>query len=160
MEISIVNNNKNINELTVIKTARDIDSINDAASKGFWPLIKKVEKSDLIESKYRIDQDRETGHILCDGDYRSGYNSDKYKLVIDWTYYYPHNFKSPYAAYLIPKSLIKGQRVFIEDLIDDFVGGTWNQGNVYRLECCEAIWDGENLCIQYDPNEHCSSIIG
>jgi ribosomal protein S20 len=44
--------NKNSQELRVIKTARDKDSINRAAKSGLKPLIKKVEPSDKIRSKY------------------------------------------------------------------------------------------------------------
>ena len=40
--------NKNSQELRVIKTARDKDSINRAAKSGLNPLIKKVEPSDKI----------------------------------------------------------------------------------------------------------------
>ena len=45
----------------------------------------------------------------------------------------------PFAAYLIPRDLKAGERVFVEDLIEDFVGGEWNQGDVLRLDSCEAI---------------------
>mgnify|MGYP006087715007 CR=1 FL=1 len=158
--ITTTGESKNIKNLPVIKTARDFDSINEAARNGFWPLVKKIEKSHLIKKKYQLAQNKETGEINVSGDYRMGINSEADQLVIDWTYYYPHNFDSPYAAYLIPNNLKIGERVFIEDLIEDFVGATWNQGDVYRLESSEAIWDGENLCIQYDPNKHCSSFIG
>lgn len=152
--------NKNIENLTVIKTARDFDSINEAARNGFWPIIKKVQPSPLIKKKFGLVQCKETGQISISSDYRMGLNREGYQKVIDWTFYYPYNFKSPYAAYLIPDHLKIGERVFIEDLIEDIVGATWNQGDVYRLESCVAIWDGENLCIQYDPNEHCASFIG
>lgn len=30
--------------------------------------------------------------------------------AIDWTYYYPYNFESPFAAYLIPKDLHVGEQ--------------------------------------------------
>jgi len=45
--------------------------------------------------------------------------------VIDWTYYYPHNFTSPFAAYLGFTQNIKiGERVFIENLIEDYVSAS------------------------------------
>jgi|TARA_B110000902_G_scaffold218970_1_gene253077 hypothetical protein len=161
MEFSIKNNNKNINDLTVIKTARDIESINQAVRNGFMPIIKKVEKSDLIRQKYRLIQNLETGEVSCAGDFRFGeLNAIDYRLIIDWTFYYPHNFKSPFAAYLIPDNLKIGERVFIEDLIEDLVGATWNQGDVYRLENCEAIWDGKRLNIEYNSSDNCSNFIG
>ncbi len=152
--------NENSKGLRVIKTARDKGSINKAAKNGLKPLIKKVEPSDEIRSKYSLLQNKETGEIKIIGDYRMGFPSKEFETVIDWTYYYPHSFKSPFAAYLIPKDIIIGERVFIEDLIEDYIGATWNQGDTFRLENCEAIWNGSDLEIQYDPNVNRSDFIG
>lgn len=155
--------NKNSNELRVIKTARDKNSINNAAKNGFRPLIKKVEPSDKIRSKYSVIQNKTTGEIEIIGDYRTGFSMDKeseFETVIDWTYYYPHKFNSPFAAYLIPKDIKIGERVFIEDLIEDYIGASWNQGDTYRLESCEAIWNGIDLEIQYDPKANRSYFMG
>ncbi|KAF0128496.1 MAG: hypothetical protein FD155_3238 [Bacteroidetes bacterium] len=155
--------NKNSNELRVIKTARDKDSINKAAKNGYRPLIKKIEPSDKIRSKYSVIQNKKTGEIEIIGDYRMGFTMDKeslFETVIDWTYYYPHTFNSPFAAYLIPKDIKIGERVFIEDLIEDYIGASWNQGDTYRLESCEAVWNGTDLEIQYDPRTNRSDFIG
>jgi hypothetical protein len=155
--------NKNSNELHVIKTARDKESINQAAKNGYRPLIKKIEPSDKIRSKYSVIQNKQTGEIEIIGDYRMGVRMNKeipFETVIDWTYYYPHTFNSPFAAYLIPKDIKTGERVFIEDLIEDYIGAKWNQGDTYRLESCEAIWNGTDLEIQYDPKANRSDFIG
>ena len=155
--------NKNVQELRVIKTARDKDSINKATKKGLSPIIKKVEPSDKIRSKYSVIQNKKTGEIEIIGDYRGRLFSDdngEFEKVIDWTFYYPHSFDSPFAAYLIPKDIVVGERVFIEDLIEDYIGASWNQGDTYRLESCEAIWNGSVLEIQYDPKTNRSDFIG
>jgi len=155
--------NKNLKELRVIKTARDKDSINEAAKNGLKPLIKKVEPSDKISSKYSVIQNKKTGEIEIIADVRHvnrSKNNTEFVTVIDWTFYYPHNFKSPFAAYLIPKDIVIGERVFVEDLIEDYIGASWNQGDTYRLESCEAIWNGSELEIQYDPKENRSDFIG
>jgi len=155
--------NKNSKELRVIKTARDKDSINEAAKNGLKPLIKKVEPSDKISSKYSVIQNKKTGEIEIIADVRHvnrSKNNTEFVTVIDWTFYYPHNFKSPFAAYLIPKDIVIGERVFVEDLIEDYIGASWNQGDTYRLESCEAIWNGSELEIQYDPKENRSDFIG
>jgi hypothetical protein len=97
------------------------------------------------------------------GDYRMGVRMNKeipFETVIDWTYYYPQTFNSPFEAYLIPKDIKTGERVFIEDLIEDYIGAKWNQGDTYRLESCEAIWNGTDLEIQYDPKANRSDFIG
>lgn len=170
------NKNKNAEELRVIKTARDEESINKAAKNGFTPLIKKVKRSDKIRSKYAVVQNTNTGEIEIIGDYRSKlyernhlpsrlsrifpHIKNDFEIVIDWTFYYPHNFTSPFAAYLIPKDIKKGERVLLEDLIEDYVGGSWNQGDTYRLESCEAIWNGKDLKIQYDPRVNRSDFVG
>ena len=74
---------------------------------------------------------------------------DQYEKVIDWTFYYPHQFPSPYAAYLIPDDIEIGEWVYLEDLIEDFVGASWNQGDKYRLESSEAMWNGKDFEIPY-----------
>ncbi len=155
--------NENSQTLRVIKTARDIDSINKAVQNGLKPLIKKVEPSVEIRSKYSVVQNKKTREIEIVGDYRGGFHSDdngEFLTLIDWTFYYPHNFKSPFAAYLIPIDTVVGERVFIEDLIEDYIGARWTQGDTYRLENCEAIWNGTDLEIQYDPRVNFSDFIG
>jgi hypothetical protein len=155
--------NKNSQGLRVIKTGRDKDSINKAAKSGLNPLIKKVEPSDEIRSKFSVVQNKKTGEIEIVGDYRRGFHSDdrgEFVTVIDWSFYYPHNFKSPFAAYLIPKDIVVGERVYVEDLIEDYIGASWNQGDAYRLDSCEAIWNGTDLEIQYNPRANRSDFIG
>jgi hypothetical protein len=75
----------------------------------------------------------------------------KQVTVIGWTYYYPYNFKSPYAAYLVPLDLKVGETVMLEDLIEDIVGERWSQGDTYRLKSCKAVWDGKEFILQHDP---------
>lgn len=152
----------NVNDLRVIKTARDKASINEAARNGYRPLVKKVAPSDEIRTKFAVVQNKETGEIEVLGDYRRKIDDhDEYETtVIGWTYYYPYTFKAPFAAYLIPKDIEVGERVFIEDLIEDYIGANWNQGDTYRLESCEAIWNGTDLEIQYDPKKDNLEYIG
>lgn len=73
--------------------------------------------------------------------------------AIDWTYYYPYHFESPFAAYLVPKDLQIGETVFLEDLIEDVIGGSWNQGDKRRLTSCKAVWDGKEFVLQHYPSE-------
>lgn len=149
------------NNLRVIHTGRDIESINKAAKNGYWPLIKKIEPSDAIQSKYAVLQHKRTGRIYEISDFRSShYDVNHYELVIDFTFYYPYQFLLPYAAYLIPNDLKKGERIFLKDLIEDYIGATWNQGDTYRLESCEAIWNGKDFEIQYNPTLNRQDFIG
>lgn len=133
--------------LRVIKTARSEEAINRAAREGYFPLVKKVEQSDSIRSKFAVAQNELTGEIIVLGDYRSSI-AYPYKWVIEYTFYYPHNFDSPFAAYLVPSDLLCGHRVFLEDLIEDRVSMSWNQGDAYRLEASEAVWNGQDFEIE------------
>ena len=56
--------NRNSQGLRIINTARDKNSINKAAKNGFKPLIKKVEPSDKIRSKYSVVQNAYSGKTV------------------------------------------------------------------------------------------------
>ena len=129
--------NNNSSGLRVIKTARDKDSINRAAKKGLRPLIRKVEPSAEIRSKYSVIQNKITGEIEIIGDYRMGSgDNEKFETVIEWTYHYPHTFKSPFAAYLIPKDIKIGEELFLD----------YNRSIVCGK--CEAESDFYDLCFK------------
>ena len=53
--------------------------------------------------------------------------------------------RAPVAAYLIPKDLAPGTRVFVPDVIEDIVESTHN-GHGRRLPASFGIWDGKNSC--------------
>ena len=150
--------------LRIIKTARTVDTINQAAREGFSPIVKKVEPSAEIRSKFAVMQNKSTNEINMIGDFRAKNSTlfgpkDSCEMIIDWTFYYPHKFESPIAAYLVPEDIEVGERVMLEDLIEDYPtsGG---QGNVYRLTSCEAIWNGEEFEIKIEPKRHIRRSIG
>lgn len=145
------NYRQNKHGLRVIRTARNVEEINQAAAMGLFPLVKPVLPSDRIAAKYCVDQDVKTGRIEVSSDFRKGAPRGDYVRVIDYTFYYPYQFESPFAAYLVPPDLEVGERVFLEDLIEDLVGASSNQGNASRLQGCVAIWNGKEFEIQYDP---------
>ena len=140
----------------IIKTARSRESINSAAKKGYWPLIKEVEQSEEIKRKSIIYQNKETGEIMIGSDFRSRGAEGYEELMVVWSY---PCFESPYAAYLIPKDIEVGEKVWLEDLIENYVGWCWNQGDASRLESCEAIWNGEDFDILYKEQDR-TCVIG
>lgn len=142
---------ENSNNLRVIRTARTEDEINAGARAGFFPLLKKVEPSPKIRSKYAVFQDPETGEVSVASDLRRTRGRIP---AIGFTFYYPHHFPSPFAAYLIPADLQVGEKVILEDVIEDLVGQRWGQGDVYRLASSEAEWDGEDFIIQENNSDY------
>jgi hypothetical protein len=148
--------------LRIIETARNKDSINEAAKNGFRLIIKKVEASSLIRSKYSVVQHKKTREIEVIKEFQDRLDFDAnpdYKTIIDWTFYYPYNFESPYAAYLIPPDVKKGQRVMVEDVIEDIVEYISAEGIGHRLQKCEAIWNGKDLILQLEKDDYRDVVI-
>jgi len=128
----------------VIRTIRGETAIKLAKHMGLKLLELRAEVSDEFKIKYKKIKHRITGEIITIGDFRADSRySWKYKTLVDWTSKNPSKFFSPYAAYVIPKDLKKGELVLINDVITNHVSGRWNQGDVYRLSKSEATWTGE-----------------
>jgi hypothetical protein len=130
----------------VIRTIRGETAIKAAKDMGLKLLELRSEVSDEFKVKYKKLQHRKTGEIITIGDFREGHGWE-WKTLVNWTSENPSKFFSPYAAYIIPKDLKKGERVLINDVITNHVSGRWNQGDVYRLSKSEATWTGEDFYI-------------
>lgn len=135
----ITDDNNNVDALKVIKTARDIEAMNNAIKQGCKLVVKEVQETNKFKRKYKLVQHKKTNEIMEFGDFRAN-NERDFNTLIDWTSYNSPVFKNPYAAYIIPKDLKKGERVLIEDLIEHYVSGSRNQRGVFRLSSPEAVW--------------------
>jgi len=136
--------------MRLIKTARTLDEINLAVEYGYEALMMKVVPSEKIKVMYSLEQDLETGEIyLLQDSWEIYAHRENTKRLIDKMYYYPYQFPSPFAAYLIPSDLKVGERVILDDLIEDIVGAS-HKMHTYRLDSAEAIWDGKRFEIDHD----------
>jgi hypothetical protein len=137
--------------IRVIKTARTLEDINNATTEGLTPLIKAIKPNPKIQHQFAICRNITTGEFKKIHDYRDwawgmpGYgHPGPWEKVLDWSFYYPHNFPAPYAAYLIPNDLEAGEKVLLEDLIEDVVDYQL-QDFVIRMQSCEAVWNGKDF---------------
>jgi len=146
-------------ELRVIKTARCIEDINKAADMGFIPLVKKLKPLKKLFRTIGIFRNKKTNKIEEAEDYvvyeqygniTSYEDENEWELVVPFHSYYPYKFDSQYAAYLIPHDIDKGEKVILEDLIEDYYGGSFWSHHI-RVESLQAIWTGEDFSILYDP---------
>ena len=165
--------------LRVIKTARTLDEINEGVREGYTPLIQQIFPSSIIKVNIRLKKDLTTGQYKVErngwGRRISPKNKDltteqhkishkirrkirggKNRKHIDNTNekvyeYYPYKFPSPFAAYLVPSDIEVGERVVLEDLIEDYQGRRY-QSDVYRLSNAEAKWDGEEFVCIYSAS--------
>lgn len=134
----------------VIKTARTETEINDSIALGFTPLIKEVIPSNEIGVMYSLERNIKTGEVSVLQDSWEIYtHREDTERVIDKVYYYPYQFPSPFAAYLVPQDIVVGEMVILEDLIEDIVGAR-HKMHTYRLASAEAMWNGERFVISHD----------
>jgi len=141
-----------------IKTARSEEEINNAVGLGFQPLIKEFRPNPLIEQFNAILQHPDTRlcRIVHDAREIIRLQTKGYKcLFINSLYQYSF---PPFAAYLIPEDLAIGERVWLEDLIEDFINGIHH--SVWRLDATTAIWNGTDFEIQFDPKKDVEHYIG
>ena len=153
----------NESKYRLVRTARTLEEINQGAKDGYIPLVKKVEPSKKIKSKYCIYQNVLSDEIVEVNDFRSVHQFEsnlEWRMVIDWTSYYPYRYELPYSAYLVPSDIEVGEKVVLQDVIEDLVGMRFNQGDVYRLESCKATWNGTDFVLDYDPKKDISIAIG
>ncbi|MBL4743409.1 MAG: hypothetical protein JKX87_02030 [Cycloclasticus sp.] len=47
----------------------------------------------------------------------------------------------------------------LKNLVGNYIGSTWNQGDTYRLESCKAIWNGKGFDIQYKDDDRIEMIV-
>ena len=137
-----------LKHLKRIKTARGADAINKAVDEGYTPLIYEVKPSEKMYVKEVLIRDIKTGKVKTMPYYfyvklyGIPVESDSVKVVS----YDPYKFP-PYAAYLLPNDLEKGETVILEDLIEDIVGASHNGYVMSRQNNAEAVWDGEKFII-------------
>lgn len=72
-----------------------------------------------------------------------------YKKVTDFVEYDPYCSKEPFAAYVVPKDISVGERVILEDVIENLWGGFF-WGHAVRVKEIEAVWNGNSFELKYD----------
>lgn len=144
----------NYENLPIIKTMRSLEAMADAQVRGFDLVFKDAgEGSTFGPEKYLVYQHKPTGKLWWSGDYRNpaptveeacGSDSNEWKMVRDWFYARPDR-PFPLAAYAVPRDLKLGARIFIDDVIEDVLQTTWNQGNSVRIVSGAATWNGTDF---------------
>ncbi len=135
----------------IIKTARTTKEMDIAEANGYGLCKEIVVPSPQISIKEVFIRNKDTGEVTTQPyNYYAvicGTQDNTEILKIETCY--PYKFPSDIAAYLLPKDLEIGERVILEDLIEDIVGADHSEGT-YRLGSAEAIWNGEQFIIDHD----------
>lgn len=136
----------NYGNYLVIKTARNLETMNDAQKRGFHLVIKDTGVSNAFgDFKFQLLQNTKTGELLWTGDYRDeDSHRDGWEIKRSFTFVRPDR-PFPLAAYLIPPDLPVGTNVFVEDIIQDIKMVLWNQGEAARVVSTTGIWNGVDI---------------
>lgn len=140
----------NKDRLPVIKTARSLESMDDAQKRGYRLLFRETGVDNVFgTTKVILYQNNATGKLWWSGDYRCtrpdpSTHNGSWRLVKDFFFIRPDR-PLPIAAYLIPPDVTAGTKVYLEDVIEDRTLVLWNQGNAQRRVSETAIWDGADF---------------
>lgn len=137
---------RNYNDDLVIKTARNLQTMNDAQKRGYQLVIQDTGISNEFGTfKFQLLQNTATGELSWSGDYRGqSFHEDGWEVKRSFTFVRPDR-PFPIAAYLIPPDLPVGTSVFVEDLIQDIKMAIWNQGDAERVVSTTGIWNGVDI---------------
>lgn len=150
---------KNTENLPIVTTLRSLPAMELAAKSSFHLVFRDVgQTSTFGDWKFILYQNNKTGHLWWTGDYREGFPSleedeapTDYRVVRNWL-----NVRNdrpfPLGAYAVSSDIGIGQRVYINDVLEDVPITWWNQGNAHRLTCCVAVWDGTDLTLEIPQN--------
>lgn len=158
---------KNSENLLVIHTARDLDSINQAVKAGYLIDLKPANTNPPFQTQVHL------LHNPATNTYRWGvpdvrYMGRPYEMEGDtcqelntvlgpFDTFLPR-FRNPFAAYLIPAHLIPGSPVWLEDLIEDFPA-FWHYGYM-RLNSAPGIWTGKTIQVDFNPDTDMEDVFG
>ena len=140
----------------IIYTARNLEDINAAVKEGLRIYLLPCNPSPPFEYKVSVYQHKTLGTYRLDLDPRLRYRNPE--MYHQWRHalalnYYPPLFENAFAAYLIPADLKVGERVWLDDLIEDLLGSVSGQGlGRMRLSSAYARWNGRTFEIEYDKN--------
>jgi hypothetical protein len=143
----------NVNSLPVISTARNVYEINEAVEDGYNVIVKEIIDNPEIGSSYTLIKDKEGVYYEISDPRGFGYKyyQEGNETIIDFKRYNNLSNRIPYAAYIIPKDLKVGTRVFLEDIIENIVH-TMHHGCT-RLNKCEAVFNGKDFDIDFSRKD-------
>ena len=121
-----------------IQTVYGKADISRGFAMGYWPDVRIIRADPKLNSRITVGQDSLTGEVDYSHDLRHSFrgkddnekekNRPNFKELYPFISYYPFHKSEPIGAYLVPKGLKNGTRIFIDDPIENILGERWNQG--------------------------------
>lgn len=137
-------------EYRIVKTLRSLDAINAALVRREPVIIKQIQPNYDIRKQYAVYRHKLKGTLHFVHDFRSEFEvEDLYEQVFDFSTYYPMVHSGPLAAYVLPPFAKKGEKYWIEDLIEEVLD-YHHQMSTYRVSSCLATFTGDDLVLDIE----------
>ena len=155
-----------------IKTARGLREIEELRSPALRPLVVPVGRGRT--QTFAVWQHLKTGEVAIQGDLRCRPDEAEVRSngrlrpgkrrtwvqVVGWSEYELGQRRGddgyPIAAYMIPSDLRPGERVFIEDIIEDVLASrNASQGGRDYHRSAPALWTGREFRFQVPEPSYC-----
>ena len=150
---------ENTKGLPVVRTVFTPHQLNEAIEEGYKTIVVKRELNPRLELESMILRNIHTGEYIQTTSRLQRvqygktieYPEDEWELVhIETGYARPSSQIKNWGAYVLPKEIKVGDRVYIEELIEDLVASAFWY-SVSPAADAEAIWNGECLEIDHAP---------
>ena len=149
----------NTKNLPVVQTVFNTYELNNAIEEGFKTIVVKRKSNPQLKLESMIFRNINSGEYAqatgrsMNVQYATTleYPEDEWELIHKQTgYARPSSLITNWGAYVLPKDIKVGDRVYIEELIEDIVASAfWH--SVSPADDAEAIWNGEYLEIDHAP---------
>ena len=150
----------NSNNLPEVLTCYSAFELNKFVSAGHKTVVEPIKRNRTLREKNLILRNKKTfEHVATDSRQilhqytgkASEYSEEEWELIYKGTAYRrPRKQNDGWGAYILPKGIEDGQRVYVADLLEDIVA-TYFHGFPVAAEDGEGIWDGSNITIDMKP---------
>lgn len=149
----------NTKNLPVVQTVFNTYELNKAIEEGFKTIVVKRKSNPQLKLESMIFRNINSGEyaqatgrsMIVQYGTELEYPEDEWELIHKQTgYARPSSLITNWGAYVLPKDIKVGDRVYIEELIEDIVASAfWH--SVSPADDAEAIWNGKYLEIDHAP---------
>lgn len=144
----------NKHSLRVVKTVDCQDALNEARENGHITIVRRLERNPKLYSSCLLLQNYKDGRyaeVPSRTVYRQyaqeklEYPESEWKCLHRYDYYHrSRRANKSWAAYVIPKGPVAGERFYIQDVIEDiFIQEFWY--SLISADDGEAVWNGTDL---------------
>lgn len=149
----------NKNELRIVQTIYNVSDLNAATRNGLLTLVKNIEPNANLYYRELLLKNFETGEYVTvpSRQFAVQYGKTKtfpeneWQLITSYTKYArPKRLSQKWAAYVLPEKPKLGERLFIEDIIEDILADRFWYKTIIA-QSGEAVWNGADLEIDMEP---------